>query len=176
MLLDMDSSDRVFLDYSARKLRQLCGRIEDCLGRLSEEQIWLRGTENDNAVGNLVLHLSGNVRQWIVAGVGGQLDIRQRDAEFAARSGLAAAGLAAQLRGVVEEAAGIVETLAPERLCEPLVVQGYNVTVLEAIYSVVEHFSGHTGQIIYTTKLLTGEDLGYHRYLQTTAAHTEQMP
>jgi len=170
----MHSSDRLFLDYSARKLRQACGRIEDCLGRLTEEQIWARGAETENAVGNLVLHLSGNVRQWIVAAVGGRPDIRQRDTEFGARGGLAASGLASRLRGIVEEAGGLIETLAPDRLAEPLTVQGYHVTVLEAIYSAVEHFSGHTGQIIYATKLLTGEDLGYYNHLKT--AHAEQTP
>ena len=172
----MDSCESLFLDYSARKLRQLSGRIEDCVGRLSDEQIWARGAESENAVGNLVLHLGGNVRQWIVAAVGGRPDIRQRDAEFAARGGFAAAALAEHLRGIVEEATRVIATLAPERLGERLAVQGYNVTVLEAIYSVVEHFSGHTGQIIYATKLLTGDDLGYYSYLRTTAAHAEQTP
>jgi len=170
----MDSCDRLFLDYSARKLRQLTGRVEDCLGRLTEEQIWARGAETENAVGNLVLHLSGNVRQWIVAAVGGRPDIRQRDAEFGARGGLAASGLAGRLRGIVDEAAGAIETLAPDRLAERLTVQGYHVTVLEAIYSAVEHFSGHTGQIVYATKLLTGEDLGYYNHLKT--AHAERTP
>jgi uncharacterized damage-inducible protein DinB len=172
----MDFSDRLFLDYSARKLRQLSGRVQDCLGRLTEEQIWARGAENENAVGNLVLHLGGNIRQWIVAAVGGRPDIRQRDAEFSARGGLAATGLAEHLGGIVEEAARVIETLAPERLTERLTVQSYDVTVLEAIYHVVEHFSGHTGQIVYATKLLTGDDLGYHRHLRTTAAHAEPTP
>jgi len=175
--MDMESScERLFLEYSARKLRQLCGRIEDCLGRLTEEQIWARGAENENAVGNLVLHLSGNVRQWIVAGVGGQPDHRQRDVEFAARGGVATADLAERLRGTVAEAVGVIEGLAQERLSERLVVQGYDVTVLEAIYAVVEHFSGHTGQIVYATKMLTGEDLGYYRYLNTTAPHAGMTP
>jgi uncharacterized damage-inducible protein DinB len=172
----MDSSDRLFLDYSARKLRQLSGRIADCLGRLTEEQIWARGAESENAVGNLVLHLSGNVRQWIVAGVGGQADIRLRDAEFAARGVVAASGMAALLGGLVDEATAVIEALAPDRLCEHLVVQSYHVTVLEAIYHVVEHFSGHTGQIVYATKLLTGDNLEYYRHLKTTAAHAEQTP
>lgn len=172
----MDSTDRLFLDYSARKLRQATSRIEDCLGRLSEDEVWSRGTENENAIGNLVLHLGGNVRQWIVAGVGGKQDIRERDSEFAARGGLEPPGLAALLHGTVEEAAAVIEALAPERLSEPLTVQSYNVTVLEAIYHVVEHFSGHAGQIIYATKLLTGEDLAYHQHLRTTAAHSEPTP
>jgi len=172
----MDSTELLFLDYSCRKLRQLTGRIEDCLGRLTDEQVWARGAESENAVGNLVLHLSGNVRQWIVSGVGGIPDIRQRDAEFAARGGLPAAGLAAHLRGVIDEAAAMLEGLTPDRLTEHLTVQSYHVTVLEAVYHVVEHFSGHTGQIIYATKLLSGEDLGYHRHLKTTAAHAERTP
>ena len=172
----MDSSARLFLDYSARKLQQLSGRIEDCLGRLTDEQVWARGAESENAVGNLVLHLSGNLRQWIVAGVGGRPDIRQRDAEFGARGGLSAHALAGHLSGIVREAARVIETLGPDRLAQRLTVQGYNVTLLEAVYSAVEHFSGHTGQIIYATKLLTGEDLGYYSYLKTTAAHTDEMP
>lgn len=154
----------------------MCGRVEDCVGRLNEEEVWARGTDSENAVGNLVLHLSGNVRQWIVSAVGGQTDTRQRDAEFAARCGLAGASLANLLRDTIEEAAQVIEDCAPERLADRLTVQSYDVTVLEAIYHVVEHFSGHTGQIIYATKLLTGEDLGFHRHLRTTAPHGQQTP
>jgi uncharacterized damage-inducible protein DinB len=172
----MDSCAAVFLDYSARKLRQAAGRIEDCLARLSEEQIWARTSESENAVGNLVLHLSGNVRQWIVSGVGGKPDVRQRDAEFAARTGLAAPDLAAHLRAAAGAAIATIAALPPEDLTRRITVQTYDVTVLEAIYHVVEHFSGHTGQIIFATKLLTGEDLGFHGHLKTTAAHAAQTP
>jgi len=161
----MDPIPQVFLDFSRRKLQQFAARIEDCLGRLTEEQIWARGADNENAIGNLVLHLSGNVRQWIVSGVGGEADIRQRDAEFAAREGPSAAELAARLRGAVAEAVAVLESLPAERLAERVCIQGYDVTILEAIYSVVEHLSGHTGQIIFATKLLTGKDLGYYLHL-----------
>ena len=171
----MDPSAQLFLDYSVRKLRQLTARIEDCLGRLTEEQVWARGAESENAVGNLVLHLGGNLRQWIVSGVGGLPDTRQRDEEFAARSGQTPTGLAAGLRETVDRAAAVLEALPPERLTGHIRVQNYDLTVLEAVYHVVEHFSGHTGQIIYATKLLTGKDLGYYRHLNT-AAHSEQTP
>jgi uncharacterized damage-inducible protein DinB len=166
---------RIFLDYSVSKLRQLTGRIEDCLSRLSAEQIWSRGGENENAVGNLVLHLSGNVRQWIVAAVGEQADVRRRDAEFAAR-GLPADSLMAELRGAVDQAAAILEALDPARLTEHVHPQNYDVTVLEAVYHVVEHFSGHTGQVIYVTKWLTGQDLAYYRHLKETGTHTRRTP
>ena len=94
----MNNTDRIFLDFSVRKLELLTGRIESCLDRLNAEQIWARGSENENAVGNLALHLAGNVRQWIVSGVGGKPDVRERDAEFAARGGASAAELKQRLR------------------------------------------------------------------------------
>src|SRR5580693_6719218 len=78
----------ILLTYAADKLAQYCGRIETCVDKLTPEQIWTRNSENANAIGNLVLHLSGNVRQWILHGVGGEPDTRQRDTAFAARGGL----------------------------------------------------------------------------------------
>ena len=155
----------------------MAGRIETCLNGLTEEQIWARASENENAIGNLVMHLSGNVRQWIVSGVGVRPDTRQRDAEFAARGGAGGGGeLAARLKETVEEAAAVLAETTPERLGERIVVQHYDVTVMEAIYHVVEHFSGHTGQIIFATKMLTGADLGFYRHLREAKAHGEKAP
>jgi len=172
----MDSTAQIFMDYSARKLRQLAGRIEECLRRLSEEQIWARGSANENAVGNLVLHLEGNVRQWIISAVGVRADTRRRDEEFAARGGVTAAELGAALKNTVEEAVAVLGALPAQRLMEQIRVQDYDGTVLEAVYHVVEHFSGHTGQIIFATKLMRGEDLGFYRHLSAGAPHTEQTP
>lgn len=167
--------ERLFLEYSAGKLEQLTERIVRCLDRLTEEQIWHRGSDAANAAGNLVLHLCGNVRQWIGMGVAGLPDVRNRDAEFAAREGLSKQELAGKLQGTVREAAGILRGLPPGELARRTVVQGYDVTVLEAIYHVVEHFSGHTGQIIFLSKALRGEDLGFYRHLQR-ASHEEKIP
>ncbi|HBY64078.1 MAG TPA: hypothetical protein DEH78_30010 [Solibacterales bacterium] len=138
--------------------------------------MWQRGHESNNSVGNLVLHLSGNVRQWIGTGVGGLPPVRDRDAEFAARGGPDGASLARTLAESVEPALAILAALPPERLPEKIEVQGYSVTVLEAVYHVVEHFAQHTGQILFATKLLTGEDLGYYRHLSAKSGHTERVP
>lgn len=156
---------RLFLDCSADRLVQLGGRIRTCLGKLSDDQVWGRGGENENAIGNLVLHLCGNVRQWIGYGVGGGPDTRVRDAEFAARGGLEIALLQDRLADTVREAAEMIGALPVERLGEKVTIQSYSVTLLEAIYHVVEHFAQHTGQIIFATKQLTGEDLGFYRHL-----------
>ena len=168
--------DRIFLESSRRQLRQLAGRVEDCLGRLNAEQIWARGSENENAVGNLVLHLCGNVRQWITSGVGGKPDIRVRDREFSTRGDVEPAELVERLKGTVEEAAAVIDGVTAGRLAEHITVQKYDLTVLEAIAHVVEHFAQHTGQIIFATKMMTGTDLGYYKHLRTAAAHSEKTP
>lgn len=166
--------DRPFLDFCTSKLSQLTARIRDCLGRLSNEQIWARAGDHQNAVGNLVLHLCGNVRQWTISGVGGASDVRRRPEEFAARSGPAGNELAARLEATVREAVAVIAALTPEGLVEHVIIQGYEVTRLEAVLHVVEHFAQHTGQIIYATKLLTGADLGYYRHLEPAVAELEQ--
>jgi uncharacterized damage-inducible protein DinB len=169
------TSDEIFLKFSAVKLEQLSGRIQDCLARLTEEQIWTRNTENENAIGNLVLHLCGNLRQWIGSGVAGKPDVRDRDSEFQARKGLSGTQLAERLRERVSEVTEIVRNLPPTHLSEQMTAQDYNVTVLEAIYHVVEHFSQHTGQILFATKMITGQDLGYYRHLNKPK-HAEATP
>jgi hypothetical protein len=154
------SVESLFLNVSVNKLTQSVDRIAICLGKLSDDQIWARGHENENAVGNLVLHLCGNVRQWIMHGLGGQPDIRVRDGEFAAGGGMNSAELTARIRGVVEEATGILKTVTPEQLTQTYQIQGRAASGVEAVMNVVEHFGQHSGQIIYATKNLTGQDLG----------------
>src|SRR5262249_54549809 len=142
--------------------------IIDCVSRLSEDQIWLRGSENENAIGNLILHLCGNVRQWIGSGVLGREDIRDRHAEFEARSTCTKRELQERLENTINEVLEGIKTLPLERLTDRLTVQNTETTVLQAIYAVVEHFSGHTGQIIFATKMLAGQDLGYFKHLNRT--------
>lgn len=165
-----------FLKCSGDTLGQLRNRIHDCVGRLTGDQIWLRHHENENSIGNLVLHLSGNVRQWIGHGVGGLADNRQRDTEFAARGGIEKGALLAKLDDSVDGALAILKELPHPRLLERIKPQNYDVNVLEAIYHVVEHFAQHTAQIIFATKLLTGDDLGYYKHLAKPAPPKEVAP
>lgn len=154
-----------FLRVSTVQLETQLARIEACVAKLTQEQLWTRYGENQNAVGNLALHLTGNVRQWILSGIGGAADVRVRDAEFAARGSVSAAELTAGLRGVVEQAVRVIGGLSEQELTERILVQGYDVTKLEAVYHVVEHFTGHAFQIIFATKLLTDTDLGFYAHL-----------
>ena len=162
--------EQEFLQYSADRLEQLTKYIEDCIGRLNSEQVWTRNSENENSIGNLVLHLCGNVRQWIGFGVGGLEDVRDRASEFAAREGLDSARLLDRLKSTVAEAAGIIRHVDPSRLLEKVTIQNSEVTKTSAIYQVVQHFAQHTGQIMFITKMLTGQDLGYFAYLNPPKA------
>lgn len=128
-------------------------KIRRCLDVLPADAVWHRVDAQSNSVGNLLLHLAGNARQWIVSGVGGAHDTRHRAAEFEAREGDDAEQLFASLRHTLDEVDAVLARLTPERLGDDLVIQGRAVSVFDAIYHVVEHFSLHTGQIILLTKV-----------------------
>jgi len=129
------------------------------LAAVGDADLWWRPNEASNSIGNLLLHLRGNVTQWIIGGVGRRPFQRVRPEEFSARSGATAQELLKQLAATVHEARGIIATQTEASLLERRQIQGYDVSVLEAIYHVVEHFSMHTGQIILVTKARSGNDL-----------------
>ena len=155
-----------FLNFAVSKLNEFESRIIACAGKLTEDQIWARGSANENSFGNLVLHLSGNIRQWIVATLGGEPDLRDRDAEFAAQGGMSADALLAHLHRAIADSNAVIANRTPEQLLATYHVQIYDVTGVNAIFHVVEHFAMHTGQIIFLTKLLTGEDLAFYAALK----------
>jgi uncharacterized damage-inducible protein DinB len=152
-----------FLDFSAGKL-SACGEvIEKCVARLSEEQMKRRGGEHENSVINLLLHLEGNVRQWILHGVAGDPDVRQRDEEFTLDPFVSGADALRRLNATLAEARAVVLELPHARLGEVIDPQPTgtwrHATVLEAIYKVVTHLDHHAGQIVLLTKQLAGTDL-----------------
>jgi uncharacterized damage-inducible protein DinB len=138
-------------------------KIRAAVERLSEEDTWWRPNEASNSVGNLMLHLAGNIRQWIVSGVGGAPGSRDRNAEFARRDPLPRDELVAILTEAVLEADAVLARTDPAGLNDRCAVQGRTVTALQAVYHAVEHFGMHTGQILYVAKLRTGRDLGFYR-------------
>jgi uncharacterized damage-inducible protein DinB len=156
---------RAFLEEARRHLLEdYLPKIESCLGRLDDEQVWWRAGEHSNSVGNLLLHLEGNLRQWVVCGAGGREDRRERDGEFAERRHLPRERLLANLRAAVEEAADVLANVEPASLLETRRVQGLDVTLLAAVFHAVEHFSMHTGQVILLTKMLSGDDLAFYDF------------
>jgi uncharacterized damage-inducible protein DinB len=153
---------RPFLaEASQLLLRVHLPRLEACLRQLSPQQIWWRANPASNSVGNLVLHLEGNVRQWIVSGLGGTPDRRERDLEFSEVGPIRPGTLIARLRRVVTDADRVLRKLNGVALTRTYSIQGFRVTGLRAVFHVVDHFSHHTGQIILVTKMLLGKDLDF---------------
>ena len=139
-------------------------KIERCLEQLTDEQIWWRSNEQCNSIGNLILHLCGNARQWIVCGLGSEPDKRIRDAEFAQRDALPRTQILDLLRSTIADVSTVLRQLDPSTLLEKRTIQGSEVDVLHAIFHVTEHFSMHTGQIFLLTKLLTATDLRFYDF------------
>jgi uncharacterized damage-inducible protein DinB len=138
-------------------------RIVRCLQILSIEQIWWRPNAASNSVGNLALHLTGNVRQWIISGLGREPDTRRRAVEFSARGPVPRARLLRQLNNAVVKACGVLRKLSAQELERAYTIQGLPVSGLQAVHHVVEHFAFHTGQIVFITKQVTGRDLQFTR-------------
>jgi uncharacterized damage-inducible protein DinB len=154
----------LFLKSSSEILGQMTRHIHDCFEKLDDETIWRRQSAAENALGNIALHLCGNVRQWIGSYVGGLEDIRKRPEEFSRTGGMTRRDLLARLDDTIALATDVLEKVDPRRLTEVIPVQdGKTATVLDAIYHVVGHFQQHTGQIIFATKLATSEDLRFYR-------------
>jgi uncharacterized damage-inducible protein DinB len=137
-------------------------RLRKAVSMLDEEQLWHRVNAQTNSVGNLLLHLNGNVRQWIVSGLGGSADERVRSREFETRGGLSAASVLSVLEKTLHEAAIVLDRLDPGKLLDKRTIQGEEVTGLQAVVHVVEHFSYHTGQVAHIVKALENVDLGYY--------------
>ena len=138
-------------------------RLIRCLKMLSEDEIWWRQNAASNSAGNLVLHLSGNVRQWIISGLGNAEDCRDRDREFAERGPIRRGALIALIRKTVDEACGVLGRLPEGSLLRKYRIQGFRVSGMYAVSQVVTHFAYHTGQIIYVTKMKLGKDLRFTR-------------
>ena len=159
----------LFLEFSRQKLLgQYWPRLRQSVEALTDEQVWWRPNAASNSIGNLILHLNGNVTQWIVDSFNRDEDKRNRPAEFAAEGGLTAAELLAKLDATMDRAAQVLDRLTVEELLAPYEIQGHHVHGLDAVYQVIEHYGLHYGQIAYIAKSLTGRDLGFYKHLNKT--------
>jgi uncharacterized damage-inducible protein DinB len=159
----------MFLEFSRAKLcEEYWPRLRDCVESLTDEQVWWRPNEASNSIGNLLLHLNGNVRQWIVSSFNHAEGTRDRSAEFSERRVIPAPALLEKLGATLGDASEVLARLTDADLFATFHIQGYTVTGLESVYHVVEHFGMHYGQIVFITKLVRGENLGFYRQLDET--------
>jgi len=157
------TSEEIFLERSRYYLsNEYLTKIRQCVAVLPEGAEWKRANESSNSIANLLLHLAGNVRQWIVGGVGGKEVARDRASEFSARTGVSAKELFSELERAINEVDAVLAALDPSELTRECHIQGRNTTVLAAIYHVVEHFAMHSGQIVLMTKAAAPDAIHFY--------------
>ncbi|MFI5128367.1 MAG: DinB family protein [Chitinophagales bacterium] len=140
-------------------------KIIKCLDQLTEEQIWIRPNKASNSIGNILLHLCGNIRQYVISGLGDQPDLRERDLEFSTQGGSNKVALLAKLKDTLTQAIYVIRKTDEVSLMKIYSVQGFNYSGIGIILHITEHYSHHTGQIIFWTKQLTGNDLGFYSHV-----------
>jgi len=152
-----------FLAYASTRLHQSQKTITACLDKLTDDQQHHRNGDHENSILNLLLHLEGNMRQWILHGIANQPDIRQRDEEFTLTPSITPTAARASFNRTLDESAAVIAALSPDRLLEVIDPQPTsvwrNLTILESIFKVIGHVEMHTGQIILLTKQLAATDL-----------------
>jgi len=151
-----EGATQAALSAAAQVLADSLEVVEHCVLQLADEQIWWRPRPEMNSVGNLVLHLSGNLRQWIVSGLGGAADKRHRQQEFDARGPIAREALLEPLRQVVSESRDVLARLTAEEMLAHRTVQGFELTGWQTLFDTVPHFKGHTQEIVCLTRIQLG--------------------
>jgi uncharacterized damage-inducible protein DinB len=148
---------QVYIEEARRRLTACHERISHCLNQLNDAQIWWRPTESMNSIANVVLHLCGNLEQWILAGVGGAVAHRNRPLEFSERTQIPKEQLSQRLSARVSQVEEVLAKVNDAQLLERRRIQGYEETVLSAIFETLAHFNGHTQEIVYITRLQLGD-------------------
>jgi uncharacterized damage-inducible protein DinB len=151
-----------FIAQSVKRINQSTDKITACMNELDEKDVWVSPNEHLNSVGNLILHLCGNIRQHIISSLGGVEDTRERDLEFSATGGFTKGELIARLQDTVAEAVNTIQNSGREELLRKRIAQGVSHSGIDGIIHVTEHYSYHTGQIIFLTKLFKNIDLGFY--------------
>ena len=157
-----DLLSREFTSQAIKRINENTEKIRACLGQLDEKDIWRSPNENLNSVGNMILHLCGNIRQHIISALGGVKDVRTRDLEFSTKGGLTKEELMSKLGETIDEATAVIAKMKIEDLLMIRRSQGMLHSGVDSILHVTEHYSYHTGQIIFLTKLFKNVDMGFY--------------
>ena len=159
----MQTLSSEFIKQSIQRMKENVPRIEKCFSELTEEEVWKKPNEASNSMGNLVLHLCGNITQYIISSLGGNADHRERNLEFSTKDGLSKTQLINKLTKVVDQSVFIMNELPESELMRNRKVQAYHLSGMGIIIHVVEHFSYHTGQIAFFTKQLKNKALDFYK-------------
>jgi uncharacterized damage-inducible protein DinB len=158
-----------FISQAIHRIDENTPKLIACVRELEEADIWKRPNPHSNSVGNIILHLCGNIRQYAISSLGNRQDVRERDKEFSADRTYSATELLKNLTDTLDEAKDIIQNVSEEELLRKRKVQGYTHSGIGIVIHVTEHYSYHTGQIIFWTKLLKDKDLVFYANVDLNA-------
>ncbi|MFQ5730508.1 MAG: DUF1572 family protein [Planctomycetaceae bacterium] len=167
MTTDVNEFATAVTDEAADELGDALKKVRHCCDQLTAEQLWTQPCDGLNSIANLVLHLCGNLRQWIVSGIGGAPDVRDRPREFSARGSLSKTELLDKLATTVAEAQAALHAAPADELLRSRRIQGFEVSGVRAMFESVAHFRGHTQEIVHITRTLLGDDYRFDFVPQT---------
>lgn len=170
---DRTLSQALIAECERRIFGESVPRLKKCLSLLNEEDVWFRPNAETISVGNLILHLCGNVRQWLIGALGGNPDNRQRDAEFSEQGPIPVPNLLQRLTILQADSLVVLHRLDDSALVKKYTVQGFEESGVSILVHVIEHFSYHTGQISYYTKTRKAIDLNYYGSADLTQKNCE---
>jgi uncharacterized damage-inducible protein DinB len=151
-----------FISQAIHRIHKNTEKLAACMKQLDEKEVWVSPNENMKSIGNLILHLCGNIRQYIISSLGRSEDVRERNLEFSTNGGYSKKDLMTMLETTVGKSVDIIRHMSPEELMQNRMVQGMAYTGIGIVVHVSEHYSCHSGQIILMTKLLKNIDLGFY--------------
>ena len=160
--MDDTKNSHEFISQAVFRLNENTARVEKCLKEFSEKEVWLKPNKSTNSVGNLILHICGNITQYIISSLGNEEDARNRDLEFKTSGGYNKSELLSKLNSTIQQAVKIIKSQREDDLLSVRSVQAYKLSGIGIIIHVVEHYSYHTGQIALWTKILRDKDLGFY--------------
>ena len=160
-----------FIDNCCYRLDESKRMIHQALADLEDAQLAVRPNEVSNALGNQLLHLCGNMRQYLIATLGAQADQRDRDAEFSPQAAFSKKNLLKQLDQTIAEAQAVLRSRTDADFLTTYKVQAYTLSGVGVALHAVEHCSYHTGQIAFWVKQLAEKDLGFYTQVDLNQKH-----
>lgn len=163
-----------FIAQAIHRIDENTPKLTACIQELEEREIWKRPNQHSNSVGNIILHLCGNITQYAISSLGNTKDVRERDKEFSAEGGYTKSELLKKLTDTLDKAKNIIQNTSESELLRKRQVQGYTHSGIGIIIHITEHYSYHTGQIIFWTKLLKDKDLGFYAGVDLNAKNEDE--
>lgn len=163
-LLD-EFGKQLISETKRRILEESIERIKKCLDMITNDQIWQRPNKESNSIGNLILHLCGNARQWLICGLTDAPDTRNRSLEFDIHHNISKSEFITKLDELSSDISSLLKMIDVSKLVLPRKVQVFEETGISILIHVIEHFSYHTGQIVFYTKLLTNKQTNFYGHI-----------